>query len=76
MTVPQYLHERAIREHIHKMGGKIDLGVTLDSLQEEADGVVVELSETKDGNKTTVKEKYDWVVGADGGHSSYRSSFL
>ena len=57
------------------MGGKIDLGVALESLQEEADGVTVELSETKDGKKTVVKEKYDWVVGTDGGHSSYRYRF-
>ncbi|KLO17521.1 hypothetical protein SCHPADRAFT_994344 [Schizopora paradoxa] len=74
LTVPQYLHERAIREHIHKMGGKIDLGVALESLQEEAEGVTVELSETKDGKRTVVKERYDWVVGTDGGHSIVRKS--
>ncbi len=71
--MPQYLHEKAIRDEFEKIGGKIDLGVTLESLQQDDDGVSVELSETRDGHTTTVKDRYDWVVGADGGHSTYRS---
>lgn len=71
--VPQYLHELELRKHIEAAGGKIDLGVALVGLQQVEDCVLVELSETVGGNTKTVKEKYDYVVGTDGGHSSYRS---
>ncbi|KLO09903.1 hypothetical protein SCHPADRAFT_878780 [Schizopora paradoxa] len=75
LTVPQYLHESVLRKHIEDAGSKIDLGVALVGLHQVDDGVLVELSETRDdGSNTIVKEKYDFVIGTDGGHSTVRKS--
>ncbi len=73
--MPQYLHEAVLRKHVESLGGKIDVGVTFVGLQQDETGVAVELAETKNGNKTSEKSQYDWVVGTDGGRSSCSTMF-
>lgn len=67
------------RRHIEAMGGKIEKGVELVGLAQDEEGVTVELCDMVDGVSRTVKDKYDWVVGADGAHSglhAYSSSLI
>ncbi len=54
--MPQYLHEAVLRKHVESLGGKIDVGVTFVGLQQDETSVVVELAETKNGNKDVRKE--------------------
>ena len=70
MTIPQYLHEGVLRDHILRLGGKIELGVELVGLQQDENVVSVDIEETHGERTTRTKERYDWVVGTDGGHSS------
>ena len=57
--------ERRLRQH----GVGVRLGLTVDALHEDSDGVTVTLSDA-----TT--ERYDLVVGADGVHSKVRGLIL
>ncbi|KLO15429.1 hypothetical protein SCHPADRAFT_849655 [Schizopora paradoxa] len=72
LTIPQYLHEGVLRDHISRLGGKIELGVELVGLEQDEDGVFVDIEETRDGKTTRTNGRYDWVIGTDGGHSIVR----
>ncbi|MFE7314489.1 FAD-dependent oxidoreductase [Streptomyces sp. NPDC057555] len=69
VMVDQALTEKTLREAVRRLGGRIEWGVRLESLDQDAEGVTVRLR-TADGGDETVR--VPWLVGCDGGHSTVR----
>jgi 2-polyprenyl-6-methoxyphenol hydroxylase-like FAD-dependent oxidoreductase len=68
LITPQWRVEEALRGKLAELGRQVEFGVELIGLEQDADGVTVELN-TADG-KTTARTP--WLVGCDGGKSSVR----
>ncbi len=70
-SLPQYETQRILEEHLESLGGVVERGITATKVEEDADGVFVQL--THDGGKTeTVRPSI--VIGAGGAHSVTRHS--
>ncbi|MDX6354084.1 MAG: hypothetical protein QOF98_987, partial [Streptomyces sp.] len=65
VSLPQSLTERFLRDAVERLGGRIEFGRRLETLQQEDDVVVAKLD---DGE--TIRAS--WVVGADGAYSKVR----
>lgn len=52
-------------------GGQIELGTAFIGIEQEEDGIVVELAKEKEGKRTLEKSKFSYVIGADGAHSTF-----
>lgn len=61
--------ERILHDRLTQLGVRIERGVELMSLTQDAEKVTVELRHT-DGR--TERARMDWVVGCDGAHSAVR----
>jgi 2-polyprenyl-6-methoxyphenol hydroxylase-like FAD-dependent oxidoreductase len=70
LNLPQSETERLLTRHAASLGIFIERGVRLTGLDQAGDGVDVTLT-TADG---TGHLRAGWVVGADGGHSTVRST--
>lgn len=68
VLIPQADTERLLAEALADLGAEIQRGVRIDSFEEIDDGVRVRL---EDGEASEVEE-FDWLIGADGAHSSVR----
>jgi 2-polyprenyl-6-methoxyphenol hydroxylase-like FAD-dependent oxidoreductase len=68
LDLPQTATEAVLADRATQLGVVIDRGVTVTALAQDADGVDVTLR-SADGERT---ERFGWVVGADGGHSTVR----
>src|SRR5262249_16995745 len=66
LTLAQYDVERILGEHLVRLGGRVERGVELVTLEQTADVVRAQLRRA-DGGTETVKCQY--VVGCDGGRS-------
>jgi 2-polyprenyl-6-methoxyphenol hydroxylase-like FAD-dependent oxidoreductase len=70
-SLPQYETQRILEAHLESLGGTVERGVTATKIEEDADGVFVELAH--DGGETeTVRPSI--VIGAGGAHSVTRHS--
>ncbi|WP_328304456.1 FAD-dependent monooxygenase (plasmid) [Streptomyces sp. NBC_00435] len=69
LMVDQTLTEEALRTAVTGLGGTIEWGVRLDSLEQDGHGVRALLTHP-DGRSEEVAS--DWLVGCDGGHSTVR----
>lgn len=69
LSVPQYDTERILEEHLVSLGGTVEWGVTLESLDERFDDVTARLRH-EDGRVETVRSR--WLIGCDGGRSRVR----
>ncbi|GCE28743.1 oxygenase [Dictyobacter alpinus] len=69
LMVPQPAVESVLAQHVEDLGGKIERGVELVSLQQYTDGVEV-LLRGADGVEERVWTR--WLIGCDGAHSSVR----
>ena len=69
----QYLHEQVLRDHVEKLGAKIELGTELVGLQQDGEKVNVELVKHDGETKTAERATFSYVIGADGGRSMERS---
>jgi 2-polyprenyl-6-methoxyphenol hydroxylase-like FAD-dependent oxidoreductase len=65
LGIPQPVTDRLLEEHASELGALIMRGAELTAVEQDKDGVSVELA---DG--TSLRSK--WVVGCDGGHSLVR----
>ncbi|WP_395363522.1 FAD-dependent oxidoreductase [Streptomyces sp. YH02] len=72
LAIPQHTTERVLRERLSALGGSIRTHTELTGLRQDADTVTTTLADLDTG--TTREETYDWVIGADGVHSSVRSA--
>ncbi len=69
MGIEQYTTEALLTEHLEELGGRVERGVTLQSFEEVADGMVATLSHV-DGRIEHLKCRY--LAGCGGAHSTIR----
>lgn len=67
LMVPQWRTEEILRSRFEALGGKIERGAGLETLEQDTDGVTVTLTNGK-------KAKAAYVVGCDGGRSATRKA--
>src|SRR5499426_2799883 len=65
LNIQQRITERLLTEHLERHGGRVDRGVELIALEQDAETVTAILR--REGQEETVRCRY--VVGADGAHS-------
>jgi 2-polyprenyl-6-methoxyphenol hydroxylase-like FAD-dependent oxidoreductase len=70
LVTPQYRTEEVLRRRAEAAGARIEHGVELVSLRQDADGVEVGL---RDASGTTSGRRARYLVGTDGVHSTVRS---
>ncbi len=69
--LPQWRTEQILADRLAELGGGVEHGVSVTSLTERDDGVLVEL-EAADGTRRSLEAA--WVIGAGGAHSMTRES--
>jgi 2-polyprenyl-6-methoxyphenol hydroxylase-like FAD-dependent oxidoreductase len=62
--------EAVLRDHLHDLGGTIELGHLLSALQQDQDGVTATISDPSGHEIERVRASY--LAGCDGGHSTAR----
>ena len=70
-SLPQYETQRILEAYLASLGGAVERGVTATKVEEDTDGVAVELTRA-DGRVETVRPGV--VIGAGGAHSVTRHS--
>lgn len=70
LVTPQYETERLLERRALRLGATIRRGLTVTRLRQDANSVEVDL---QDRNGVTTNHRADWVVGADGVHSTVRN---
>jgi 6-methylpretetramide 4-monooxygenase / 4-hydroxy-6-methylpretetramide 12a-monooxygenase len=70
-SLPQWRTEQILAERLAELGGVVERGVAVLSMEERDDGVLIGL-ERADGSSTAVEAA--WVIGAGGAHSVVRAS--
>ena len=70
-SLPQWRTEQILAGRLAELGGSVERGVTVLSVTERKDGVLVELEEA-DGTARSVEVA--WLIGAGGAHSITRDS--
>jgi 2-polyprenyl-6-methoxyphenol hydroxylase-like FAD-dependent oxidoreductase len=69
VCIAQTETERLLTVRLEELGGRIERGVALTGLTQDAEGVTATLRHVGDREETT---QAPWIVGADGGHSTLR----
>lgn len=67
----QAVVEKALRDKLVELGGRVERQRELRSIAETADGVVADITDLATGHVEQVKVK--WLVGCDGAHSTVRT---
>ncbi len=70
LDVPQDVTETILRQRVSELGGSVEQGTELSGLSQDPGGVTATLIEPGGAVRTVTA---DYVVGADGAHSSVRS---
>ena len=70
-SLPQWRTEQILTDRLAELGGTVDRGVTVTSVTERDDRVLVEL---EDADGTGRAAEAAWVIGAGGAHSTTRGS--
>ncbi|MFD6886277.1 FAD-dependent monooxygenase [Streptomyces sp. NPDC059957] len=70
VALPQQQTEEALRHRFEELGGRIEFGVRLASLSQDAGGVTAGVRLGEEASEI----RAGWVIGADGAHSAVRSS--
>lgn len=68
LMLPQYLTEQVMRERLLVLGRRVEFGLALTDLAQDAEGVAV----TLDGRGGATRLRARYVVGTDGGRSTVR----
>jgi 2-polyprenyl-6-methoxyphenol hydroxylase-like FAD-dependent oxidoreductase len=68
LMLPQYLTEQVMRGRLLELGQRVEFGLALTGLDQDADGVTVTLAGR--GGESCLRARY--VVGTDGGRSTVR----
>ncbi|MBD0670554.1 FAD-dependent oxidoreductase [Streptomyces sp. CBMA156] len=72
LAIPQHTTERVLRDRLSELGGSIRTHTELTALRQDVDTVTATLTDL--GTGAAQEEAHDWVIGADGVHSSVRSA--
>lgn len=67
----QWLHQKILRKHIESLGGEVELGCALTSIEQHEDHVVAHLVQTVDGQICEETASFSYIIGADGAHSEF-----
>ena len=70
-SLPQWRTEAILAERLEQVGGSVERGVAVTSLDARDDGAPVSL---KHGDGTVEQMDVEWVLGAGGAHSITRTS--
>jgi 2-polyprenyl-6-methoxyphenol hydroxylase-like FAD-dependent oxidoreductase len=70
-SLPQYETQRILEEHLVSLGGAVERGVAATQVENDSDGVAVQLAHA-DGKVETIRPRI--VIGAGGAHSVTRHS--
>jgi 2-polyprenyl-6-methoxyphenol hydroxylase-like FAD-dependent oxidoreductase len=71
LIIPQWSTEQVLRERLESLGGSVELGCELSSLEQDEHGVTVTVTASRGAGATTrVRARH--VVACDGGHSAVR----
>ncbi|HEV7648485.1 MAG TPA: FAD-dependent monooxygenase [Actinophytocola sp.] len=70
LDLPQSETEAVLGELATELGVVVERGVRLEGLEQDASGVTVTLTSPSG----TARERFGWVVGTDGAHSTVRSA--
>ncbi|MBC9725832.1 FAD-dependent oxidoreductase [Streptomyces sp. TRM68367] len=71
LCLPQRGTEDVLRELLGRLGGRVERGWTLQGLDQRADAVELRLTDPEGADRTLTA---DWVIGADGAHSTVRDA--
>ncbi|MFZ3560643.1 FAD-dependent oxidoreductase [Streptomyces sp. BH055] len=74
VIVEQTRTEAVLRAALARLGVRVEWGVRLESLEQDAHGVRVRLSHGDDGAGPRERCEVRWLVGCDGGHSTVRKA--
>lgn len=69
LSLPQYVTEQILEEHLGRLGGRVEWQVSLDELHDREDHVEARLVRA-DGSVEVVRSR--WLLGCDGGRSRTR----
>jgi 2-polyprenyl-6-methoxyphenol hydroxylase-like FAD-dependent oxidoreductase len=69
LSVPQYVTEQILEDHLVAVGGRVEWQVSLDELHDRGDHVEARLARA-DGTVEVVRSR--WLLGCDGGRSHTR----
>lgn len=69
LLIPQSETERLLEEALARLGVRVERGVRLESLVQDADGVTAQLAR---GDGTQESARCEWLAGCDGAHSTVR----
>ncbi|GLZ36608.1 FAD-dependent oxidoreductase [Actinokineospora sp. NBRC 105648] len=72
LQVDQVITEEVLRDRLSEAGVKVEWGVALESLTQEADGVAASLRAVHSSGGESEECVARWLVGADGAHSTVR----
>jgi 6-methylpretetramide 4-monooxygenase / 4-hydroxy-6-methylpretetramide 12a-monooxygenase len=70
-SLPQWRTEQVLADRLAELGGEVERGVSVVSLTEQTDGVLIGL-QAADGKRQQIAAS--WVIGAGGAHSPTRES--
>ena len=68
LIIPEWRVEETLRLRLEELGGSVDFGTSLNSLEQSEEGVSAVLA--RGDQKETIQMR--WLVGCDGGHSLVR----
>ncbi|SFO73975.1 2-polyprenyl-6-methoxyphenol hydroxylase [Geodermatophilus dictyosporus] len=71
LIVPQWATEEVLRERLRSLGGGVELGRELSTLEQDDDGGTATVT-ASDGAGPTERVRARFVVACDGGHSAVR----
>nr|GAT51657.1 predicted protein [Mycena chlorophos] len=73
VSLPQYVHERILRDHLATLGCTVELGSELRSFEQHSDHVVAHITTTDaSGQSKDETTTFKWLVGTDGARSIVR----
>ncbi|KAJ3515231.1 hypothetical protein NLJ89_g1895 [Agrocybe chaxingu] len=67
-------HERILREHLEKLGTKVEYGSELRSFKQFEDHVLADIVRQQDGTEIIEQVRTPWLIGMDGAHSAVRKA--
>ena len=72
MLLGQWRHQLILWQAVERSGGSVEFGTALasDGIVQDEDGVTATLQKTAEGTTTVEAQRFRYVVGADGAHST------
>ncbi|PFH50936.1 hypothetical protein AMATHDRAFT_85420 [Amanita thiersii Skay4041] len=72
VALGQDVQERILRARLERLSGCVELGIELRYFEQRTDGIHVTLARRQDDQEVVEVTRFDYLLGADGAHSSVR----